>query len=214
MKALPLLALVLTAAGSGCISTPRQVTTIDEVRELEQAPKLAASQVQISVKVRDAKGSVTQAPSLITKVGQEATVKISRVFIYPVAFDLPAAQARKPAGTAEENQAFPVTPATPTKLSMRETGVSLTLTPRLRGPFIEVTGTFTRTEIAGLGLAAGEPFSPITDSSGKILLTENRAQLPEFEIKEAPVYFVGLPGVEHTSTYPNFSLSITCEAIK
>jgi hypothetical protein len=110
----------------------------------------------------------------------------------------------------------PITPTTPTVFELRELGDHLSLTARLRGPYVEISGLFVSESYAFSSRGAGEALSPITDSKRRYLLTENKATLPQIKRIESFLYVVGLPATAHTIHLDeqNSDLIIKCEAIQ
>lgn len=191
-----------------CVSQlPKNAITVDRLSQLERSPTLSARSIEISISLHE-NDKVTAMPSVITMVGQPAKTVVEREFIYPTKFDLAASTPPK------GDKSFPVTPSTPTAFEMRALGPQIEITPRIRGPFIELTGKFTRTSHSGFGRGAGEAFSPIVDSTGRILLTENKVPLPHFTTEEFRVHAVGLPGTEQVITFEGLQLHFTCRVVR
>lgn len=80
------------------------------------------------------------APTVVTRSGQAANVRVTRELIYPTEYEPPELPNQVGTGSAlidldtgqvfgEELDAIPVTPATPTAFEMRETGVILEVLP-------------------------------------------------------------------------------------
>jgi hypothetical protein len=209
--------LALTAVVSSCTSVPKNAITIDRYRELDRSPKLVARQFRISCSLVDAKGTITQFPVLTAKPGQEISVKTKKELVYPTKFDLPVSSKRNASGAPDPiTPTVPITPTTPTVFELRELGDHLSLTARLRGPYVEISGLFVSESYAFSSRGAGEALSPITDSKRRYLLTENKATLPQIKRIESFLYVVGLPATAHTIHLDeqNSDLIIKCEAIQ
>lgn len=171
------------------------------------APRLKAQSIRITTRVeRD--GVSTTLPVVTTKVGQTATVEIPTDFRYPTAFAM--AETKK----VEGPPMFPVTPTTPTAFDTRKLGMVYTITPKLRGPFIELTGLLVNRRHGGFARGAGEAFSTITDPTGQIVYTDNKVLLPHFITDEYRVHTLGQPGTEMSIQFDDFKIHITTEIIR
>jgi hypothetical protein len=191
----------------GCASgVPKNAITVDRLSQLERLPKLSARVVEIAISIHE-KDTITALPRLTTKVGQPAKAAVEREFFYPTAFDIPVVS------TPKVEKGFPVTPSTPTVFELKPLGTRLTVTPRVRGPFIELTGMLTRTDHGSLGRGAGEAFSPVVDSTGRVILTENKVPLPHFTTDEFRIHTVGLPSNEQIIVFDGLELHITCKVV-
>ena len=187
-----------------CVSqVPKNAITVDRLSHLESQPKLAAKSFEISISIHE-KGQITALPSVTTNVGEPAKIVVQKEFFYPTAFDLPVISKPK------DDKSYPVTPSTPTVFELKQLGTQIEITPRIRGPFVELTGLLTRTAHAGFGRGAGEVFSPITDSTGRLILTENKVPLPHFTTDEFRIHIVEVPGTEQVITFDDFELHIKC----
>lgn len=185
--------------------------------ELERSPKLVARQFRISCSLVNAKGETTAFPVLIAKPSQEVSFQSKKELIYPTQFDLPVSSKRDALKSAESvTRGFPVTPTTPTVFEQSEIGDHLSLTARARGPFVEISGIFVSESYALSSRGAGEALSPIADSEGRYLLTENKVTLPQIKRIESFLHVVGLPGKPHKIHLEeqNADLIITCEVIR
>jgi hypothetical protein len=186
-----IVALGLLGLLTACNSLPKNTISLDQYEALTKLPAIEAKRFNVQVKMMDPKGDVLCSPRLVTRRGQKAEIEVAREFFYPTKFDRPQLPKKpKPGG-------FPVTPTTPTAFEMEPVGTRLALTVETDGPFIVLSGTMTRTESGEMNLAGGEACKPLTDASGKIILTENRVSLAEFTKVVSHVYVRGLPGVEH-----------------
>ena len=86
-----------------------------------------------------------------------------------------------------------------------------TITPKIRGPFIELTGLLINRRHAGSARGAGEAFSTITDPTGQVVYTDNQAPLPHFITDEYRVHTLGLPGTEMIIQFDDLKIHITTE---
>lgn len=209
--------LALSAVLSSCDSLPKNAITLDRYNELERSPNLVARQFRISCSLVNAKGEPTAFPVLIAKPGQEVSFQSKKELIYPTQFDLPVSSKRDALKSAEPvTRGFPVTPTTPTVFEQREIGDHLSLTARARGPFVEISGFWVSESFDLSSRGAGEALSPIADSEGRYLLTENKVTLPQIKRIESLLHVVGLPGKPHKIHLEeqNADLIITCEAIR
>jgi general secretion pathway protein D len=137
--------------------------------------------------------SVMTQPSSITRSGQASSIKTTREFIYPSEYEPP--QIPNQVGGGFDDGAggivggggggnFPVTPATPTAFTMRETGISLEILPvaDANKQFVTVTLTPTIVKFDGF-VNYGSPinktqqglFGPET-----VVLTANTILMPIF----------------------------------
>ena len=201
---------------SSCTSVPENAITLDRYRELDRSPKLVARQFRISCSLVNAEGKVTPFPVLTAKPGQEVSFKTTKELIYPTRFDLPVSSKTNASGAPDPiNRAFPITPTTPTVFELRELGDHLSLTARPRGPFVEISGFWVAESYTLSSRGAGEALSPITDSKGRYVLTDNKVNLPQIKRIETLLYVVGLPATTHKIHLEeqNSDLIITCEAI-
>lgn len=172
----------------------RPEITLEEITEILSAPALSAREVTITTRLVEPDGTEGVLPTITTRIGQEASVKRAKEFIFPTDYDLPKVQAL----TGEED-AFPVGPTTPTRFETAEVGDFLTVTPTLRGSLIELEGTLTKKTADATTIAGGEAHSPyITyEDRSKVVITENKAVAPEFQRTDSTVRICGRPGVEH-----------------
>jgi hypothetical protein len=203
---LPFIAFPLIFSSCSSPSYPDAIS-VDRLHELSMAPRLKAQSIRITTRIeRD--GVTTTLPVVTTKVGQTAKVEVPNEFRYPTAFAL--AETKK----VEGSPMFPVTPTTPTAFDNRKLGMVYTITPKLRGPFIELTGFLVNRTHAGSARGAGEAFSTITDPTGRIVYTENKVPLPHFITDEYRVHTLGLPGTEMSIQFDDFKIHITTEIIR
>lgn len=191
----------------GCATgVPKNAITVDRLSQLERLPKLSAKVVEIAISIHE-KDKITTLSRLTTKVGQPAKTAVGREFIYPTAFDIPVVS------TPKVEKGFAVTPSTPTVFEMKQLGTQIMVTPCIRGPFIELTGMLTRTDHGGFGRGAGEAFSPVVDSTGRVTLTENKVPLPHFTTDDFRIHTVGLPSTEQIIVFDDLELHITCKVV-
>lgn len=170
--------------------------TIKKLAELEKRPQLKAKQVKITCKVIEADGSVSALPSVITRIGQKATVEVYREYKYPLTYDL----IETPKSLKDrDGDMFPVTPAKPKTFGTEKIGRTLDVTPVIRGPFIEVRGKLTVRTVEPNNFGAGEAYSVIStmNRGSEIIVTENRAVAPEFKEITNTVLVCGTPDTEH-----------------
>ena len=200
---IPCIAISLIFSGCSSSSHPNAIS-VDRLHELERAPRLKAHSLRISTRIeRD--GVTTTLPDVTTQVGQTAKVEVPKEFRYPTAFAL--AETKKLEGPPR----FPVTPTTPTAFDTTKLGIVYTITPKLRGPFIELTGLLINRRHAGSARGAGEAFSTITDPTGRIVYTDNKVPVPHFITDEYRVHTLGLPGTEMSIQFDDFKIHLTAE---
>lgn len=194
MKTLPLLAILtmaLSLQGSKAKKDPRSIT-IQEYATLKSASPIEATKVTIVCRIVNADGTQITFPGLTTNIGKTVSAELSREFPYPLDYNLPELPDRNITPGA-----FPVTPAVPGEFETKELGDFLTLTPRIRGAFLEVNGTLISKTVDDTSIAGGEAFAAITDTKGRVVLTENKAVSPEFQTIESTIRICGSPGIEH-----------------
>ena len=155
------------------------------------------------------------APSVTAKSGQKATIEVIREFIYPTEYDPPQLPNSTGSsfgggtggllngitggitgGTSSGSSSFPVTPATPTAFTTRNTGVTLEIEPTIGENDFVVDLRFAPEIVEFEGfINYGSPIqtpsttTPILDSLGNLLvpgktentvITENRIEMPVF----------------------------------
>ena len=134
------------------------------------------------------------APSVTAKSGQKATIEIIREFIYPTEYEPP--QLPNSTGTVSSGSfggvfggsgsgSFPVTPATPTAFTTRNTGVTLEIEPTIGENDFVIDLRFVPEIVEFEGfINYGSPIqSPSTDALGNSrvsVITENRIEMPVF----------------------------------
>jgi hypothetical protein len=188
--------------------------------ELAGQDKKSPKKYRVTMKFIE-NGQTTSSPTLVTKPGKEVKVEMLREFVYPNDFKLAETpRLRMSAASRQENfpatkGIFPVTPTTPTGFVTRDLGYTASLSVEPNGGFIVIKGMLTHEKFAGFSRAPGEAISPLVDAEQKILLTENRVDLPNFVRSETPIYIAGLPGVAHVIDLPTIpaKISISCEAV-
>jgi hypothetical protein len=202
---IPWIAIPLIFSSCSSPSYPDAIS-VDRLHELSMAPRLKAQSLRITTRIEQ-DGVTTTLPAVTTKVGQTAKMELAKDFRYPTAFAL--AETKK----VEGSSMFPVTPTTPTAFDTKRLGVVYTITPKLRGPFIELTGFLVNRRHEGFARGAGEAFSTITDPTGRIVYTDNKVLLPHFTTDEYRVHTAGLPGTEMSIRFDDFKIHITTEII-
>jgi len=198
---------------SQCTSnTATSSVAAERYAELSGRSTKAPREYAITLEFKDSKGKPTQ-PKPITvtaKPGREATVAIEQEFIYPAAY--------QPAEVTEFTRKtftglYPVTPATPTDFQTRNLGYRAVLKAKPQGGFVVVQGTVSHEKFIGFIRAPGEGISPIVDGSRKVVLTENRVDLPNFVRSETPIFIAGLPGVAQVIDLPGVPGSLTVTVV-
>lgn len=145
---------------------------------------------------------VMNAPSIVARSGERATIEIIREFIYPTEYEPPElpnnvgggggfiqpGDGNGGGGGFQGGGAFPVTPATPTAFETRNTGVILEVEPTLGddGYTIDLRFAPEIVEFEGFvnygspiqSTAADEDGNPVT-----ITITENRIEMPVFSTR-------------------------------
>ena len=134
------------------------------------------------------------APSVTAKSGQKATIEIIREFIYPTEYEPPqlpnsvgqtSGNSGGIGGLSSGGGSFPVTPATPTAFSTRNTGVTLEIEPTIGENDFVIDLRFVPEIVEFEGfINYGSPIqSPGTDALGNPVvttITENRIEMPVF----------------------------------
>lgn len=92
----------------------------------------------------------------------------------------------------------------------------MTISVEPRGGFIIIEGMLSHEKFAGFSRAPGEAIFPLVDAERKVLLSDNRVDLPNFVRSETPIYVAGLPGVAHVIDLPTIpgKVSITSEPVE
>ena len=149
--------------------------------------------ITITCRIEDSDGAVVTLPKVTARVGQKVKAQISKDIIYPVEYDLPEVHE----AASENSGIFPVTPTTPTSFAAKEVGDFLTVTSKIRGSLVELSGTLTSRSSDLSNAAVGEVYTPITDTETGVVLTSNRTVAPEFKQIESTIRLCGRPGVEY-----------------
>ncbi len=137
------------------------------------------------------------APSVTAKSTQKATIEIIREFIYPTEYEPPQLPNSVGGGgnqglngvlSGGGGGSFPVTPATPTAFSTRNTGVTLEIEPTIGDNDFVIDLRFVPEIVEFEGfINYGSPIqSPSTDVLGNpvvSVITENRIEMPVFSAR-------------------------------
>lgn len=146
---------------------------------------------------------VMNAPSIVARSGERATIEIIREFIYPTEYEPPEIPNNFGGGGGFNNGggnnnggggavggggAFPVTPATPTAFETRNTGVILEVEPTLGDDGYTIDLRFAPEIVEFEGFVNyGSPIqSTASDEDGNpvtITITENRIEMPVFSTR-------------------------------
>jgi len=144
---------------------------------------------------------VMNAPSVLARSGQKATIEIIREFIYPTEYDPPEIPAQVgnnqnqggggvlPNIGGQAPQGFPVTPATPTAWETRNVGVLLEIEPTLGASDYVIDLRFAPEIVEFEGfINYGSPIlAPGADALGNpvsVVITENRIEMPVFSTRK------------------------------
>lgn len=144
---------------------------------------------------------VMNAPSVLARSGQKATIEIIREFIYPTEYDPPELPAQVGGqigggggnlpgiGLGQAPQGFPVTPATPTAWETRNVGVLLEIEPTLGQSDYVIDLRFAPEIVEFEGfINYGSPIlAPGADALGNpvsVVITENRIEMPVFSTRK------------------------------
>lgn len=218
MKITSFLPILGVLACAGCASTevhnrmnktwsadPTPIT-VDALAALNSAKPLRAGKIRVTFENVPAQGEVRAVP-MDVKTGQDAVIELIREFRYPTAFELPKANA-KTGG---------VTPTTPTEFEVRNTGMTITFTPTVRGPFVVLQGKVMESVFEGFTQHPGAPFHVITTKDGTVV-SPNRVQSPMFTTRETPFYAALQPGKSeaffvNTEHGPQ-KLTVSCAVIR
>jgi general secretion pathway protein D len=164
-------------------------------------------QVQVIMRgLAQKKGAdVMNAPSVLARSGQKATIEIIREFIYPTEYDPPELPATvgggfnnggggggnniPGVGLGQAPQGFPVTPATPTAWETRNVGVLLEIEPTLGQSDYVIDLRFAPEIVEFEGfINYGSPIlAPGADALGNpvsVVITENRIEMPVFSTRK------------------------------
>ncbi len=191
------LALLSACAFSSCAQlTNRGASlslTASEIAALESLEALPTNRpVQVEAKFFEGQETIA-APKVVARSGQTAAVEIAAEVTYPTRYTL--AESRRGA-----DGSFPVTPATPADFTVAPTGLSLKVSPRITGAFIELTGSviFSWSEGTTNTAAVGEGIGRVTTDDRRVTLTDNRHDLPVFGTRTTPFFIRALPGKTYT----------------
>lgn len=191
------LAVITACAFSNCAQMPGRSAspslTASEIIALEKLEPLPADRpIQIQVKFFDG-NEVLAAPFVVARNGQTAAIEIAAEISYPTRYTL--AKSRP-----VEDGIFPVTPATPTNFTTAPSGLSLKVTPQIRGAFIELSGSviFSWSEGNTSTASVGEGIGSVTSEDRRITLSDNRHDLPVFGTRTTPFFIRALPGKTYT----------------
>lgn len=174
----------------------------------------SAKEYRVTVKIQE-KGKPAGESVLLTRPGKEAKLAMTKEFIYPSAYQLPEVSTLKiPASTSP--RPYPVTPSTPKDFVTKDLGYTGAFTVKPEGGFLVIKGMLSNERFVGFSRAPGEAISPIRDAETRVILTENRVELPNFVRSETPIFVAGLPGVGHKIELPGIdgSVTITVEAVR
>jgi general secretion pathway protein D len=135
------------------------------------------------------------APSVLARSGQKATIEIIREFIYPTEYEPPELPNEIGSSFGQggggvgaplgQVSSFPVTPATPTAFTTRNTGVTLEIEPTIGDNDFTIDLRFVPEIVEFEGFVNyGSPIqSPATNALGvptTVTITENRIEMPVF----------------------------------
>ncbi|TAG10034.1 MAG: type II and III secretion system protein [Verrucomicrobia bacterium] len=136
------------------------------------------------------------APSITAKSGQKASIEIIREFIYPTEYEPP--ELPNSVGSTSDfglglggggGGGFPVTPATPTAFTTRNTGVTLEIEPNISENDFIIDLKFVPEIVEFEGFVNyGSPIqAPSSDALGNpvvSIITENRIEMPVFSTRK------------------------------
>ncbi len=130
---------------------------------------------------------VLNQPSVVTRSGQSASVRVFREFIYPTEYEPPEIPQTVGTGSGTSQQS-PVTPSTPTAFEMRETGTLLEVLPVADASrnYIDLTIAPNITDFEGF-INYGSPINssninPFTGNIQQVELTRNEILQPIFSV--------------------------------
>ncbi len=141
------------------------------------------------------------APSVEAKSGEQASIEVTREFIYPTAYDPPEIDP----DLAGKGSGFPVTPGTPTEFKTVNTGIkmNLTATPRSSGDIAIKTETIL-SEFDGF-IDYGNPIIEVKNKAFgdpvPIHISENQILAPVFSYRKH----------ENSIVIPNGSTCVLCD---
>lgn len=191
------LALLTACAFSNCAQlATRGVApslTASEIAALQSLEALPNNRpVQVEAKFYEGQQTIA-APKVVARSGQTAAVEIAAEVTYPTRYSLAKS------GPSADG-AFPVSPGNPVDFTTAPTGLSLKMTPRITGGFIELSGSviFSWSEGATNTAAVGEGIGSVTTDDRRATLTDNRHDLPVFGTRTTPFFIRALPGKTYT----------------
>lgn len=188
--------------------------SINRFASLTEGKPAAAKEYQLRVVIEE-KGKPVNESLLVARPGREAKLSQVKDFTYPSAYQLPAVSTLKvPASVSP--RPYPVTPSTPTDFVTKKLGYTGSFSVTAEGGFVIIKGMISNEKFIGFSRAPGEAISPIKEADTRVLLTDNRVDLPNFVKTETPVFVAGLPGVGHKIELPGSegSVTITCEPLR
>ncbi|HUF62851.1 MAG TPA: Amuc_1098 family type IV pilus outer membrane protein [Verrucomicrobiales bacterium] len=162
---------------------------------------LTDPQFQVVIRALDQKKGtdLLSAPNIVTKSGSPGKIEVIRELIYPTEYDPPELPQQVGATLAGGGggggggpgtvATFPVTPATPTAFEVRNTGVTLEVTPVIGpdGYSIDLDLLPEIVEFEGF-INYGSPITALgTDLLGnpiQVVVTENRIEMPVFATRK------------------------------
>ncbi|MCW1916682.1 hypothetical protein OJ996_24055 [Luteolibacter sp. GHJ8] len=205
-------ALVLTQCSPS--NSGNASIALGQYSELATQDRKSPKKYRVTMKFIE-NNQVTSSPAIIAKRGQEAKIEMLREFVYPDDFK-PAETSRLTMEASKQKGIFPVTPTTPKRFATRDLGYTASLSVEPQGGFVVIKGLLSHEKFAGFSRAPGEAISPLVDAGSKVLLTDNRVDLPNFVRSETPLYVAGLPGVEHVVDLPAIpaKVAIICEPVE
>ncbi len=198
MRLLPILtlcALLPNCAQLGQTNAAR--LTAADIVALEQLDDLPTGRaVKIQTRFSDGAKELA-APSVTTHSGQTAAIELATEDVYPTRYSLAKPT---PESTGDDGNLFPVAPATPEDFTEAPTGLSLECTPEIVGGFIEISGRIVVRWKEGTtdNAAVGEGIGTIFTNDQRIVITENRHNLPVFGSRATPFFVRALPGKTYT----------------
>ncbi|HUF62850.1 MAG TPA: Amuc_1098 family type IV pilus outer membrane protein [Verrucomicrobiales bacterium] len=157
---------------------------------LSVAGVLTDPQFQVVVRALSLKkgSDLMTAPNIVAKSGSRAKVEIIRELIYPTEYDPP--ELPQTVGAEATQGGFPVTPATPTAFTTRNTGVTLEVDPVVGpdGYTIDLNMAPEVVEFEGF-VNYGSPITTAginaLNQPIQITITDNRIDMPVFQTRRA-----------------------------
>lgn len=153
--------------------------------KLQSQSIMTDPQFQMMIRALSQKKGVDllSAPSVMLRDSQAGGVEVTREFIYPTKYDPPKAKSAA-ADSGEQEQGFPVSPATPVEFSVERVGLNFQILPHyLADGTIELKMRLTNSEPQGF-LDFGEPIASREKNPwGKripVVISENRILTPVF----------------------------------